>query len=95
MTYTEIINDKGFEDWVDAMTGDDDEMGFFWYGILHKTREAINKEDDYLIDLKHYGVIRYAAINEDLDFDINFLKLKIPEIEALAQALYFIYKEQK
>ena len=93
-TYKEIIEDEGFLKWCFSILIDSD-INLKDYEILHKTREAINKEDDYLIDLKHYGVIRYAAINEDLDFEINFLKLKIPEIEALAQALYFIYKEQK
>jgi len=82
--------------------GSDWDEGFIEYYILYKTREAINKEAYYDGTKSHFFIELNLSVMKVVYGGEGFETVKIygiteynSEIEALAQALYFIYKEQK
>jgi len=89
MKFAEIINDDGFRK---DFLKQNDFPDLTLYEILHKTREAINKDklnNGWFIQLGENVYLH----NTDTDFEENFSLGINSEIEALAQVLWFIYKE--
>ena len=99
MTYTEIINDYGFIDHIRAILNIDNIATLNTYELLHKTREAINKDGAYWITFPRVNYIRVEKWDETKTYTecpdkiFKIFDHNGQEIEALAQALYFIYKE--
>lgn len=95
MTYTEIIEDEGFLDFlylksniIPAGIGLIDNI----YELLHKTREIINKKGRYRIALLTYSVDVFSYKTE-INIEYFLKNYNDSDIEALAQCLWFIYKE--
>ncbi len=92
-TYKEITEDDGFKRFCheDILKL---EGGYFLlpvYELLHKTREAINREKKISITINYANIV----IHRPYDMVYLFEDYNDSEEEALAQALWFIYKETK
>jgi len=98
MTHKEIIEDEGFQQFTVDYIGDayfNENLSI--YEILHKTREAINKDSELLITVHPKCIevenIYYEGDSHSYKKEWFYHKYNDSEIEALCQALYFIYKE--
>ena len=110
MTFTDIIKDTGFRIFVldilkiDKMWSNkfkkERVCNTMTYEILHKTREAINKDTGIqkVIELINGSVIIKTYVNDFSDWEktnYHHINYNRQEIESLAAALFFIYKESK
>jgi len=102
--YTDIINDAGFQCFVEKHTSIDFTNDVHQcqdtriYFALHKTREAINNnlgDIKISVDWNYVEVLHFRKQPETIRTKFVYYDYNNQEIEALAAALYFIYKEQK